>query len=108
MNSLRFFINRDSWGSVSVDFVSRESNGKRMVAMPVVMSLVEANGAAPEPMMCISEADAPEALQSLMDELWRLGVRPADIGTPGHLAATTKHLEDMRAITFGKLEIQKP
>jgi hypothetical protein len=37
-----------------------------------------------------------------------VGVRPSDIGTPGHLAATTKHLEDMRTIAFAALEVAKP
>lgn len=60
------------------------------------------------PMMSIHPEKADAVLQSLMDELWNIGVRPKDVGTAGHLAATTKHLEDMRAIAFSKLETPKP
>lgn len=45
-----------------------------------------------------------DAAQSLLDCLWQAGLRPRDIGTAGHLQATQKHLEDMRAITIGFLK----
>ncbi len=37
-------------------------------------------------------------LQALMDELWRLQVRPRDIGTAGHLAATQAHLAEVSGL----------
>ena len=46
-----------------------------------------------EPMR-ISKADATE----LMDDLWNAGIRPSDIGTAGHLAATQAHLRDMQGL----------
>ncbi len=46
------------------------------------------------------------ALQSLMDEMWREGIRPSDIGTAGHLAATQEHLKDMRAIVAKQLDVK--
>jgi hypothetical protein len=50
-----------------------------------------------------------EESQRLMDELWSIGLRPLEAaGTAGSLAATTKHLEDMRALAFSKLEVPKP
>lgn len=45
---------------------------------------------------------------SLMDQLWRAGIRPSDIGTPGHLAATQAHLADMRAIVAKNLQVNLP
>jgi hypothetical protein len=43
----------------------------------------------------------PEAAQSLMDELWRCGLRPTEgSGSAGSLAATERHLADMRALVF--------
>lgn len=50
-----------------------------------------------------------DAAQSLFDELWQQGYRPArgDV-SPGHIKATEKHLEDMRAIVFAKIEVAKP
>lgn len=42
-----------------------------------------------------------EAGQQLMDELWRCGLRPTDgTGSAGSLAATERHLADMRALVF--------
>ncbi len=44
------------------------------------------------------------AAQVLMDELWNCGLRPTEgTGSAGSLAATQKHLEDMRTIAFGQL-----
>ena len=46
--------------------------------------------------------------QQLMDELWVAGLRPSEgTGSAGSLAATQKHLEDMRNIAFGQLNIIK-
>lgn len=44
--------------------------------------------------------------QGLMDQLWEIGVRPSDIGTPGHLAATQAHLSDMRKLVEKTLEVK--
>lgn len=44
--------------------------------------------------MHMSRADATE----LMDGLWQAGVRPSDVGTPGHLAATQAHLKQVSDI----------
>ena len=42
-----------------------------------------------------------EEAQQLMDELWRAGVRPTEgAGSAGQMAATEKHLEDMRRLVF--------
>lgn len=42
-----------------------------------------------------------DAARRLMDELWRLGVRPSNgEGSAGQLAATEKHLADMRRLVF--------
>ena len=44
-----------------------------------------------------------DAATELMDRLWSLGIRPRNIGTPGHLAAVQAHLDDFRKIV-GKLQ----
>lgn len=42
-----------------------------------------------------------EEAQKLMDELWNCGLRPSEgSGSAGALAATQKHLEDMRRLVF--------
>ena len=46
----------------------------------------------------------PSEAQQLMDELWRAGLRPTEgTGSAGSLAATERHLADMRALVFKKL-----
>ena len=47
--------------------------------------------------------------QELMDSLWSAGLRPAQgKQSEGVTAAQGRHLEDMRAIAFGKLNMQAP
>jgi len=47
----------------------------------------------------------PEEAQVLMDELWQCGIRPTEgTGSAGQLAATQKHLEDMRALALRDLK----
>ncbi len=42
-----------------------------------------------------------EMAQSLMDQLWACGLRPSEgSGSAGALAATQRHLEDMRTLVF--------
>ncbi len=44
-----------------------------------------------------------EAAQELMDSLWQCGLRPSEgSGSAGALAATQRHLEDLRALVFKK------
>lgn len=47
----------------------------------------------------------PEDAQGLMDELWNCGFRPTEgSGSAGALAATQRHLDDMRTIAIGSLK----
>ena len=42
-----------------------------------------------------------QSAQQLMDELWQCGLRPTEgTGSAGSLAATERHLADMRALVF--------
>ena len=51
----------------------------------------------PAPTMTLRPADA----QLFMDELWNVGIRPSEgTGSAGSLAATERHLADMRALVF--------
>lgn len=49
-----------------------------------------------------------QAAQRLMDDLWYSGIRPSQVGTEGQLEATQRHLQDMRALAFDKLQVDKP
>lgn len=47
-----------------------------------------------------------QSAQRLMDQLWNCGFRPTEgSGSAGALAATQKHLDDMRQIAFTALDI---
>lgn len=49
----------------------------------------------------------PESAQCLIDELWRLGLRPSqEYGSTGQASAMTKHLDDMRTIAFHALKVK--
>lgn len=49
------------------------------------------------------------AAQALMNDLWDCGLRPAQgKQSEGVTAAQARHLEDMRAISFAKLNISPP
>lgn len=55
----------------------------------------------PAPSLAVLE---PTAAQELMDDLWRCGFRPSEgAGSAGALAATERHLADMRAVAFASL-----
>ena len=48
-----------------------------------------------------------EEAQTLMDDLWSCGLRPTEgRGSAGSLAATERHLKDMRKIAFNRLKIE--
>lgn len=47
-----------------------------------------------------------DAAQRLMDDLWSCGLRPTEgAGSAGALAATQKHLDDMRKLVFETLKV---
>ena len=44
---------------------------------------------------------SPTAAQQLIDDLWDCGLRPSEgSGSAGAMAATERHLEDMRTLVF--------
>jgi hypothetical protein len=59
----------------------------------------------PRPLFEISS----EGAQRLIDALWQCGLRPTQgKQSEGVTAAQARHLEDMRALTFAKLGIERP
>lgn len=83
-----------------VDIMLREGNS---VGSSITM-IVPEEGVMIDPLCSISNKSA----QVLMDDLWHAGFRPTEgVGSAGSLAATQKHLEDMREIAFDKLGMKK-
>lgn len=99
MNTFQFRVQRDlSFGpdTYRVHLYARMPDGR--VAIPeaaITMRVIDPGEAPSEPVLTIGQ----EALQSLIDELWNLGIRPTEgHGSTGQLAATEKHLDHTTAL----------
>lgn len=70
------------------------NDGRYSYAQPLVYS-EKAEGQILEPVVELIGEEA----QQLMDELWSAGLRPTEgAGSAGSLAATERHLKDMRTL----------
>ena len=82
-----FFDNR-----ITLDVAQRQHDGSLALASPITWTLHDPNCALPDTTSLL-HLDQSEA-QTLMDELWHLGIRPTEgHGSTGQLAATEKHLD---------------
>lgn len=74
-----------------------EENGRRTVVTDLVASTLEPGTCVSGPSLTMEREEA----QALMDSLWQCGLRPSEgTGSAGALAATQRHLEDMRKLVF--------
>jgi len=74
----------------------RDRRNRRFVARPMVFDGINPAMQA-DPAVSMSDSEA----QVLADQLWAAGFRPTQgHGTSGQLAATEKHLDDMRCLVF--------
>lgn len=72
-------------------------NLARTVAVSDLTFVDRAEGTRIQPFMRLEKTEA----QGLLDSLWACGLRPSTgDGNVGALAATTRHLEDMRTLVF--------
>ena len=100
MNPLKIRLFRNV-GAMAFDlYVHRVGDtGERQIAR-VHFEPVEANTYQP-PTVQMDEGQG----QQLIDDLWSAGFRPTEgAGSAGALAATQRHLEDMRTIAFAALK----
>jgi hypothetical protein len=97
---VRLLCQRAPWsGRIEFLLTQRlESGGKAVVrGSGVVFQTVGEGEEADGPSFSLGEAEA----QELMDRLWMCGLRPTEgTGSAGALAATRRHLDDMRRIVF--------
>lgn len=100
---LEIYARRREWGrGVSISMRRVIFGVEANYAKPIVYAKEEV-GNFIEPMLDMSIHEA----QTLMDELWGCGLRPSEgSGSAGSLAATERHLKDMRAIAFHKLNVK--
>lgn len=76
----------------------------RVVGKPIEFALVDQADPYPRPPTMTLDS---VAAQLLIDQLWNCGVRPSEgTGSAGSLAATERHLADMRAIAFKQMGIE--
>jgi hypothetical protein len=97
----RLFCHKEAIFQNNISFFLRErGHGQTFLAKPVTMELQEesdCHASMPEPTFVLR----PEEAQALMDSLWTCGLRPSEgSGSAGAMAATQKHLEDMRTLVF--------
>lgn len=111
MNDLRFYARREAiFGpDISLYCHVRFADGQRpaIPTAPVQFRVIEKDeeGVANPPLMTLTQ----EAAQRLVDELWLCGIRPSEgSGSAGSLAATERHLNDMRAIVANSLGVEMP
>ncbi len=114
MTQLKFYARRDAiWGdAIELFAYSISPDTMRGVAQPTVFKMLtrEEEIQEPRPWAVFDK----ESVQRLMDELWHAGFRPTEgSGSAGSLAATERHLADMRALVFretvsGEVKMWKP
>lgn len=95
---------RDTISLHIAQVTTRDGQRSVAIAQPLILrTLTEEDMGRTQPeTLSITPSDA----QQFMDELWRAGIRPTEgAGSVGQLAATERHLEDMRTLVFkpGKL-----
>ena len=74
-------------------------DGRCHILMPFMVKTLSESEQGMEHPPCLELALTES--QRLMDELWNCGIRPTEgAGSAGSLAATERHLSDMRALVF--------
>lgn len=97
----RYFLRQANYGRGVELRICQVNHNNAVVAeaLPLAFDKVEKGAIWREPVTTLEN----DAVQNLMDELWQLGYRPERGNiTTGQVAATEKHLNDMRAMV-GKL-----
>lgn len=90
-------VAREPWRvGIAFRLYQLDNQKLRVVEGPLMLKTVD-ESAVVEPTFRISDLTA----QKLMDMLWDCGLRPTEgTGSAGAMAATQKHLEDMRTLVF--------
>ncbi|MCY1166563.1 hypothetical protein D9M73_65050 [compost metagenome] len=107
MKNVLYFLQDASYGRGVEVRIAKQNSDKEIIAeaKPIVFEPVEVTDTWREPAFTMERHD----VQQLVDELWRLGYRPSNGEmSVGQLGATERHLNDLRAIAFAKLNIPKP
>lgn len=91
----RINATRDPWARTIFLRFGVLVDGNWHTAQPLTMERLPDAGAYVVPFLTLQ----PEVAQALIDDLWNCGLRPTEgTGSAGSLAATERHLADMRRI----------
>ncbi len=99
---IKFFATlRDFGHNIALNIGQQLTDNRFAVAQPILMDAHDVDSMYPDaPALSLTQDEA----QQLMDELFRIGIRPSDgSGSAGQMAATEKHLEDMRRLVFSRV-----
>ncbi len=108
--NLKFLIRRDEiFGQeLWLRMYANAANGDIILPEPISFKTHKRD----EGLAMVSQADmilTPTSAQQLMDELWHCGMRPTEgTGSAGSLAATQRHLGDMRSLVAKLLKTELP
>ncbi|MFZ2306827.1 MAG: hypothetical protein WAW73_20325 [Rhodoferax sp.] len=106
MKGTRIFLERVNFGRfVNMHMAVESQPNVWAVANPVTFTVSDEIATLAPPMMQFT----PDQAQALMDELWTVGFRPTQgQQSEGQMGATTRHLEDMRAMVAALAKVQLP
>lgn len=98
---VKFLARRNDW-TPNISLYIVDDSGEKLYTAKSIEMQERVEGADVSPAITVS----PHTAQMLMDSLWDCGLRPSEgTGSAGQLAATQKHLEDMRHIVLHQLGI---
>lgn len=106
MKGFRIFLERVNFGRfVNMHMAVQSASFEWSVANPVSFTVSDEIATLAPPMMQFT----PDQAQCLMDELWTVGFRPTQgKQSEGQVAATTRHLDDMRALVAAMAKVELP
>jgi hypothetical protein len=89
--------------------VYRDAAHEDDVEVGALVFTKEPNGLLKEPTFSGDRRDTLALLQALLEEAWKLGLRPIGYSEiKEQMKATDAHLQDMRSIVFHKMGAPKP
>ncbi|HJV89731.1 MAG TPA: hypothetical protein VJ623_05445 [Holophagaceae bacterium] len=101
---LRFNLNLTPiFGQIEAYAYTRAEDGRVHLGRLLEMTPLDPSVGTHEPTFHMDRSSA----QELMDELWRIGMRPSEgTGSAGAMAATQAHLRDLQRLVFEKRGVE--
>jgi hypothetical protein len=96
-----------SRSGVGIWLIKDQGNGTYLQAKPAKLELETKHDSfwLGEPTFHIRHEDATALLQSIIDELVNMGIRPNNDRTEGELSATKKHLQDVQKYLDRQMDV---